>query len=204
MSVAVDQHVEKTTAALDVLGELHALDTPDLPAFQSLASRILPYQPNWSAILLASADGRMIEGVPDRVDGEARVAGTAWAQATAAARSFTVSNLFEVPGATGRFVIVATPVIRQGRVISVLGARVRSESFSALLRQQQGPPNGAVALVGRDHRVVARTRQEADYIGTPVNQTLMDLSQRTLEASFRVLSRDGTPTYAAFSRSPRT
>src|SRR5262249_6300784 len=152
ISVAIDQHVEKTTAALDVLGELHALDGPDLLAFESLAGRILPYQPSWSAILLAAPDGRLLDGVPDKEDGGAAVASTVWARATAAAKATTVSNLFEMPGTRGRFLIVATPVLRQGRVTSILGARVRSESFSALLRQQQGPANGQVALLGIDNR----------------------------------------------------
>src|SRR5262245_43878786 len=75
IAVAVDQHVDRTTAALDVLGELHALDAPDFPAFENLASRILPYQSHWSAILLADTSGKLIDGVPDRADGGARVDG---------------------------------------------------------------------------------------------------------------------------------
>ena len=73
ISVAVDQEVQGTTAALYVLGELHALDAPDLPAFESLAGRLLPYQHTWSAIMLSDADGRLLDGVPDKGDGNARV-----------------------------------------------------------------------------------------------------------------------------------
>src|SRR6201999_477754 len=50
ISVAVDQEVQGAQAALNVLGELHAFDAPDLPAFESLAGRLLPYQSTWSAI----------------------------------------------------------------------------------------------------------------------------------------------------------
>src|SRR5262249_21434590 len=129
ISVAADQHLEKTTAALDVLGELHALDGPDLSAYESLANRLLPYQPNWSAILLADPSGRVIDGVPDKADGGARVAGEHWARATATTKTTTVSNLFELPNSLNHFVIVATPVVRQGRVTSVLAARLDSRSF---------------------------------------------------------------------------
>src|SRR5579872_4720233 len=66
ISVAVDQEVQTTTAALNVLGELHALDGPDLPAFESLAARLLPYQPTWATVVLADVDGRIVDGVPDR------------------------------------------------------------------------------------------------------------------------------------------
>src|SRR5256885_17133553 len=48
VSVAVDQEVENTTASLDVLASLHALDAPDLAAFDSLARRLLARRPDWS------------------------------------------------------------------------------------------------------------------------------------------------------------
>ena len=40
ISVAIDTQIETTTAALDVFGALHALDLPDIPAFDSLARRL--------------------------------------------------------------------------------------------------------------------------------------------------------------------
>ena len=68
-----------------------------------------------------------------------------------------VSPMYELSGVTGHFLMVGIPVIRDGVVTMALGARVRSESFSALLRQQQAPPNGVVAVVDSGHRLVART-----------------------------------------------
>ena len=52
ISVAIDQEVETTTAALDFLGALHALDGPDLQAFDNLAQRLIVRRPDWSAIVL--------------------------------------------------------------------------------------------------------------------------------------------------------
>ena len=62
--------------------------------------------------------------------------------------------------------MIAVPIVRDGRVRLALGARVRSDSLGAILRQQQRPPNGAVSLVDAGHRTVARTRQEDVYVGT--------------------------------------
>jgi signal transduction histidine kinase len=199
ISVAIDQYLEKTTAALDVLGELHALDVPDLEAFESLANRILPYQPQWSAILLSDPAGRLLHGVPDSATGAA--AGD-WARAAAASRKTTVSTLFELPNVPGRFVIVATPVVRQGVVTSVLGARVRSEGLTALLRQQQTAPNAVVALVDADNRIMARTHDEKSYVGTSATQAFIDIRLRMAQGAWRPTFRDGRPSYAAFSRSP--
>ena len=65
ISVAVDTQIETTTAALDVFGALHALDVPDLAAFDSLARRLIVRQPNWSALLLADLNGRVIAVAPE-------------------------------------------------------------------------------------------------------------------------------------------
>jgi signal transduction histidine kinase len=197
ISVAIDQYLEKTTAALDVLGELHALDVPDLEAFQSLASRILPYQPQWSAILLAGPNGRVLDGVPDST-----VDGAEWARAAAASRKTTVSSLFQLPNVPGRFVIVATPVVRRGVVTTVLGARVRSEGLTALLRQQQNPPSAIVTLVDADNRIIARSEDEARFVGMNVTPEFVDVRSRMTEGAWRGIMRDGRRSYAAFSRSP--
>jgi signal transduction histidine kinase/ActR/RegA family two-component response regulator len=205
ISTAVDQEVENTTAALDVIGELHALDAPDTPAFESLATRLIPYQQNWASILLADADGRIVDGVPDRLDGNARAGGVHWARAAARENRAIVSDLFELPGGPEHFVIIAVPVVRQGRVARVLAARVRTHGFSALLRQQQPlPTNGAVALIDGQHRVVARSKEEESYVGTVATQSFIDVSRQTSEGAWHAVSREGTENYAAFSRSART
>src|SRR4051812_23509901 len=170
VSVAIDTEIKTTTAALDVFGALHALDVPDLAAFDSLARRLIVRQPHWSALLLADLNGRVLAVAPEGDVHEAGSFVTGWAQAVAATQKFVVSNLFEMPGVSGHFVMVAVPIVRDGRVRLALGARVRSESLGAILRQQQVPPNGAVSLVGGDQRTIARTRQEEQYVGTKVNQ----------------------------------
>jgi signal transduction histidine kinase len=85
-----------------------------------------------------------------------------------------------------------------------LGARVRSDSLGAVLRQQQAPPNGAVSLVDAGFRTVARTKQEESYVGFTVNRAFIDLISRIPEGSWTTDTRDGTPVYAAFSRSALT
>ena len=204
ISVAIDQQVQRTTAALEVLGELHALDAPDLPAFESLASRILPYHPHWSAILLSDSDGNVIDGVPDRKDGDASASGKHWARATVDAKQTTVSDMVTVPGITGRQVIVSVPIVRNGRIALVLGARLATRALSETLHLQQTPPDGAVGLIGSDLRMIARAPEEEEFAGTVANSQLMDLARQRPDGSLRVVARNGKPTYAAFSRSPQT
>jgi len=204
ISVAVDQEVQGTTAALNVLGELHALDAPDLPAFESLAGRLLPYQPTWSAIFLSDARGTILDGVPDRADADAHVGNEKWARATGAHGVVSVSNLFELPSVPGHFVMISVPVIRGGRVAFVLGARVRSDGFSGILRRQQAPPDGAVTLVDAVGRIIARTKEEDTLVGTSVTPAFAEFVAHSDEGGGERETRNGTSSYTSFSRSLRT
>ncbi len=205
LSVAIDTEVETTTAALDVLGALHALDVPDLTAFESLAGRLLVRQPYWSALMLADLNGHVIAVAPA---GDAQTAASpasgGWAATIAKTRKPVVSNLFEMPGVAGHFVTIAVPVVRDGRVVLALGARVKSESLGDILRQQKTPPNGAVALVDANNRIVARTTLAEAYVGTTAPEAFIEITSRMAEGSWQTETREGTPVYAAFSRSPLT
>ncbi len=204
ISVAIDQQVERTTAALEVLGELHALDEPELPAFESLATRILRYQPYWSAILLADLSGKVIDGIPDRNDGGATLNGMNWALAAIHAKQTVVSDMMAFPAAERPSVIIAVPVVRNGRITLVLGARVATRALSETLQRQQTPPDGAVDLIGSDYRLLARSREERECIGTGANPDLIAMARQSNEGSLRLVARDGRASYGAFSRSPKT
>jgi signal transduction histidine kinase/ActR/RegA family two-component response regulator len=204
VSVAVDTKIETTTAALDVFGALHALDLPDVPAFDNLAQRLIGRQPDWSALVLADTHGRVIAVTPHADVNEAGAVPAGWAQTVAEARVPIVSNMFDVPGIHGHFLMVAVPIIRDGRVTLALGARVRADSLGAVLRKQEAPPNGAVALVDASHVIVARSKLEENYVGTKAPQAFIDVSSRQPEGSWRTDTLDGVPVYAAFSRSALT
>ena len=203
ISVAIDTQVETTTAALRVFGALHALDVPDVPAFDSLARRLIVREPNWSALVLADLNGRVIAAAPDRDVELAAALGTGWAQ-TVATREQVVSPMFDVPGLHGHFVMIAVPIIREGKAAFALGARVRADSLGSILRQQQSPPNGAVALVDSRNIIVARTKLEESYIATKAPQSFIDLTSKMSEGSWQTELREGTQVYAAFSRSALT
>jgi len=139
ISVAIDQEVETTTAALDFLGALHALDGPDLQAFDNLAQRLIVRRPDWSAIVLTDPRGRLLATTPARDLQDAAFRASEWARAVVAANHFVVSPLFQMPGLPGHFVVIAIPVVRDAKVTLVLGALVRADAFSAILRRQQTP-----------------------------------------------------------------
>jgi signal transduction histidine kinase/CheY-like chemotaxis protein len=204
ISVAIDSEVQGTTAALTVLGELHAFDTPDLAAFENLATRLLPNQPTWSSIILADAAGTILDGVPDTDDGKTLVGEVPWVPATISRGGTTVSNLFTPHTASGHFVMVSVPVFRNGRPAFVLGARVQSDAFGAILQKQNAPPNGLVGLVDASGTIVARSKDEAQYVGTSITPEFKGFLAQRPEGNVRAQGRDGVFNYASYQRSPRT
>jgi len=205
ISVAIDTEVETTTAALEVFAALHALDGPDLAAFDSLARRLIVRQHDWSSIILADANDRVLAAFPDSDTDVSGSATAGWARTVIATGHPKVSNLFTVADVRrGYFVMIAVPVIRDGHPWLALGARVRSDSLSAILRAQQTPPNISVALVDSDNRIVARSPRENEYVGTPARAALLSVAAGKMEGSWETVSREGVETYAAFSRSAKT
>ncbi len=174
ISVAIDTQIETTTAALDVFGALHALDVPDLAAFDSLARRLIVRQPNWSALLLADLHGRVIAAAPEGdVDDRRFVRNRLGAGGRRDARSRWCRSCSRCRACGGHFVMIAVPIVRDGKVKLALGARVRSDS----LGRCSAPAAGAAQRRGRrwstsGYRIVARTKQEESYVGTTVNQCL--------------------------------
>jgi signal transduction histidine kinase/CheY-like chemotaxis protein len=204
ISVAIDNEVETTTAALDVFTVLHAFDSPDFTTFDSLARRLIVTQPDWSALVLADAHDTVVAAFPSDGDDAATAPASGWARTVITTGHSFVSQLFEAPGGQVHFVMIAVPVRRNGVVRFALGARVRSEAFGAVLRRQEAPSRGVVALVDAGHRVVARSTDDAAFVGTTVTAEFIDVSSQTNEGAWAGVGRDGVPNYAAFSRSPRT
>ncbi|MBW8866015.1 MAG: response regulator [Acidobacteria bacterium] len=203
ISVAIDTEVEKTTAALEVFGALHALDVPDLAAFDSLARRLIVRQRDWSSIILADASDRVLAAFPDGDTDVSHSPAAGWARTVITTGHPLVSKLFSLADIPGYFVMVAVPVSRDGHTRLALGARVRSDSLSAILRAQQGPPNVVVALVDTANRIVARSARENAYVASEARPPLMAVAAGKMEGSWETVSREGVPTYAAFSRSAK-
>ena len=203
ISVAIDTEVETTTAALEVFAALHALDVPDLAAFDSLARRLIVRQHDWSSIILADANNHVLAAFPDDSTDVSDSAAAGWAR-TAINTGPLVSNLFTLPDVRrGHFVMIAVPVIRDGHARLALGARVRSDSLSAILRAQQAPPNVSVALIDARNRIIARSALENAYVDTEARPALTSVAAGKMEGSWEGVSREGVPTYAAFSRSAK-
>jgi signal transduction histidine kinase len=202
ISVAIDQEIERSTTALEVLAALDILDTPDLIEFQEVARRMVPRQPGWHSVVVAGANGEMLLNTAAHVPQAPTRLSTAWARAVIESGREQVSNLVQDPGVPGHFFIVAVPVVRGGAVTHVLGAKVRREILTEVLHRYEIPPDGVVALLDRDRRMLARTRKEADYVGEFPSPDFFEAAGRMEQGTWRSTLLENVPAYAALKRSP--
>jgi PAS domain S-box-containing protein len=204
ISVAIDQEIESTIAALRVLSSLDLFTGPDLREFHALALRLLPAQPGWRAVLLADPAGQVVAST-DAPPGEAVARPAAdWARVVATTQRPAVSDLLEDPATGQPCVVIGVPVTREGRLRFVLGALIRTSTLGGILRQQNPPPDGVVTLLDRSRRILARTRGEEELVGKFPSTGFLAASARMTEGSWRDTLLEGTPAYASLSRSPLT
>jgi PAS domain S-box-containing protein len=204
VSVAVDQQVESARAALQALAATDLLTEPQRITFNDAALRLVPTQPGWYAVLLVHPSGAVMADTALGDNDIPSFTTADWVQRVVSTKLPAVSNLFQDSTAGGHFFVVAVPVVRSGEVRSVLAAQIRSTSLSEILRRQSAPPDGVMTVLDSLPVVMARTRGEPEFVGKPPANDFARIAQRMSEGSWRSTTLEGTPAYAAMSRSPLT
>jgi PAS domain S-box-containing protein len=204
ISIAVDKEVEGAINALNALASLDVLQRRDLRAFNQLAQRLLPREPGWHAVLLVDPSSRVLVNTAALRDRPDAPPSDDWISNVLATARPTVSNLFEEPGTGRYFVMVAVPVVEDGRIQFVLGAQIRSSALSDALRRQNVPLNGVVTLIDGNRRIVARTRGEDKYVGKAPSEAFRAAAAQMSEGSWQGTLLEGTPSYSSLSRSALT
>jgi PAS domain S-box-containing protein len=204
VSVAIDQHVQSVRTTLQAVAATEILDAPDRSTFNTVALRLVPTQPGWYAVLLVHPSGALIADTALGPNDTPSFTTSGWVQSVVSSKRPAVSNLFQDPATGGHFFVVAVPVLRGGEVRSVLAAQIRASSVSDILRRQNVPPSGVIAVVDGVSQIMARTRNEAEYIGRPPSPDFVTMLTRTGEGSWRSVTLEGVPSYASLSRSPIT
>jgi signal transduction histidine kinase len=203
ISVAVEQELQRTTAALTVLSSVIPTEEPDRAKFAAIAGPMLPHQ-GWQAVWLLSAAGELVAGTSDPQRGAVALPPTDWVKSIVVKRRFSVSSVTQDSAATGYAVSVGLPVFRKGPPRYALVARVPTTVFHDLLGRQKAPEGGVVTLIDDARRIIARTRNYEQFVGRSPTPDFIERATASAEGSWRTRTLEGTPSYAAWSRSPTT
>ena len=200
MMTAVDAELRGSLRTVEALTASAALQRDDLAAFHAEAERVLATHPTWLDVTLADATGRKIVdaarpfGAPLERIIDAESLARALRNRTPAIGSIDHLDDASLPG-----IPVRVPVLRDAKVVYVLSAIVRPDSFQDLIRQQRLPDDWISGIVDRNGRFVARVplRQPNDM----ASNTFRDAVRGASEGWYRGLTVEGRDTFTAFERS---
>jgi PAS domain S-box-containing protein len=201
LSLALDRELQSTVKTLSALAESERLDGEDLRAFHAESKRVLKTQPAWQDLILLTPDGQQVSntnmdwGTPLPTALEAESLRRVVERKQPAVGALTAGKLR--PGLTFS---VRVPVLRGGEVRYVLTAVITPDALASVVGLR-GQPNEEWARVIADTQgvIVARSRQQEQYVGTRVKDFFLQRMRESDEGLFHDVARDGTNVYVAYS-----
>jgi PAS domain-containing protein len=197
----VDRQITSIQAELRVLAVSPSLQTGDFAAFDRQMREALKIQ-GTSIVLLDTKAQQLIntnrpfgEPLPRATNSEMldRVVETSQPQ---------ISDL--IIGAVLRrpVLTVGVPVFRDGEVAYVLVMVLGPEILSALLNEQNVPPDWSAGIFDRNSLIVAHNRGLDRLIGQPATPALRARISKSPEGWFPSVTNEGIAVYSTFRRSP--
>jgi signal transduction histidine kinase len=202
LSVSVDLELTSSLSTLNALATSEHLDTGDLRAFYQQAQRVLVVHETWKTISLLDLSGQQVLnllrplGAPLPPSGNLEVV-----RRTLDTGQPAVSDIFVGPVFKAPIVGITVPVMRGGVMKYVMGAGLDVGSLNHLLSEGKRPADWIATIIDRKGLVVARTRGIEQLVATPATPEFVAQSRQAEEGSFRDVTKDGIPVYAAYSRS---
>ena len=205
ITAGVDRELKAEIEVLQTLANSPLMDGRiDDRRFDDMAGRLLRDRPLWIAVTLTDPDGsRRVDlpplpaNVPRKVvDRESQ------AQAVRTGKP-VVGRILRGPRGRAAFAIFV-PVVRQGRVVSVLDAVVRPDAVRALLLANGLPRDWRAGVIDQAHRVVTRSIAVPDVATRPANPNAVAAMARGRQGLYRTIGVEGVPLVTAFAIMPAT
>jgi signal transduction histidine kinase len=203
-SVAIDQEIQSAIAALNALAILVPIDPANLQAFYDAAASMLEVNRGWQAVRLVDPDGHVVVNTAVAFGEPSSLTKDDWVRAARTTLRPAVSSGTLDPE-TGRFYVsIAVPVLRGRKLTYVLSARMPASEFSQILRRQEAPANGVLALLDSGLTLIARTRSEDIYLGHKPTDDFVSALKESREGARRSRLLEGVPSFSAWSQSALT
>jgi signal transduction histidine kinase len=202
LAVALDREIAGSIRELQRIAEYPALRSEDLAPFHHYARDLVERNDGWDDIVLTEVAGGRLLLDSSRAFGEPLGAAAAPPHLLEVARTGrpVVSDVQDaIEG--GHTIRVAVPVLRDGAVRYVLSARLAPDGLSRFIGAQLAREGAIASVLDREHRLVARSRGAAQYVGQLATADLRD-ALGAERGTRRLLTLDGAPVLAAWERMP--
>ena len=206
LALVQQQRSQAERAEIEITRALSTvLDTGDLARYRELAQRVAETRPQWRAVILHDAQGKMILNT-------AYPPGAALPQTTEREtvdfvlreRQAAIGNLARGPQGMYSFAL-RVPVVRDSELRYVLSAVLAPDGIREVINRQRVPSDWVVTVFDAKDQSVARTRQHEEFLGGPPAAGLKALmDERGSEGVAVTATLEGEANYVAFTRSPVT
>jgi signal transduction histidine kinase len=201
---AVDAELRSSLASLDALAASPRLQARDFTGFYAEARALLERRPSWANIVLSDPSSQHIvnvrlpmgEPLPRSIDPGA-------VEATVRAGVPGVGNLIWSPVLNMYVFAVRLPIREGERIPYVLTAVMRPEGVLEIVKRHVLPEGATVAVLDGHKTVVARTRNQAQWVGKPPSASFLEMLERG-DNSAVTTTLEGVSVYTVYHRSTET
>jgi signal transduction histidine kinase len=202
-SLLVERELASSVDVLTGLAYNDALERGDTATFHRQLQRSAPVRPGWRGVYLAAPDGRVVF-MTDQPYGKelGRLRDAGALERIRATLRPAATDLVAV-SASGELVTgVQVPVLRDGRLAYVLGARIAASHWQQLVERASVPAGGLLSVLDRDSRVIAHNLDPHNLVGRvlPLDRQLHAIAESSsnwrslpLLASEPFVARDVVP-----------
>ena len=199
----IDAEFRAAIASLEVLALSEALERDDLAAFRRQAEHFVKSHFPQSNVVVSDASGQQLlnTAVP---------AGTPlprYVRMDALRRVFEkgdpqISNLLFGPVLRRNIAVVDVPVWRDGKVAYDLAASLPLSIFTDIIMRQRPEPDWTIAVFDREGTVIARSRDNEQFVGRPASPSLYADLMNRFEGALDTTTFDGTVVLSGFTHAP--
>jgi PAS domain S-box-containing protein len=204
LAVAVGSEIEGSTRELRRLAELPSLDADRLAEFHRYAATLVSRNEGWDNITVVDTEGTLLVDAarPFGIAGP-RIDSAHLRRVIETGRSM-VSDLHASPIDGRPSVVVSVPVVREGRAVWVLSARLAPDRLSQFIGKQLLREGSLAALIDRNLTVIARSREAERFVGHRVTPDLeAALAGNAAHGERRLVTLDGASVLAAWQHTPQ-
>ena len=191
-SLLVDRELQARQRILRTIGNSSSLSGGQIGKFYEFAAKNAA-APD-TAILLIGADGRQL--LDTRVPFGSDLPGERWPGIERLTQRLPhepaqATDVFVQPSSGQGEFIIQVPVLEGGELRYVVAMAVRNSAMQNLLSQENLPASWLGAIVDRNGRLLARSREPEKYVGHSADERLQRLFSSTREGVTRTVTLDG-------------
>ena len=201
LSLDVDRELSASIRALQALATSIHLDAGGLKQFYEQARRVLEAASGWENIALVDPSGQQILSLRRPLGTKLPpVAVPETIRQVIETRKPTVSDLFTGTIVGTPLILIAVPVIRRGDIQYLLASSTPPRFLTALLAQQEIPPDWIATIIDGKKTIIARSQK---FLGQSAGPIFAAKGREAVGGLFYGVLPEGTPVTGGGRRTRR-